>query len=86
MDGGWGLDTLQYVTLPRIENLLGLADVRNGKKLVVTDLEKMKFQVSLTKRKMPFFPYPLFRLLQYLKNVFRLELSTNLFVYVELDS
>lgn len=77
-----GLNNLQYVTVPKIKLMLTREDVKQDKKLILIDLEKTRFQVSSIKRRIPFFPYLLFRGCQYLKNAFRREQSVNLFVHV----
>jgi ubiquinone/menaquinone biosynthesis C-methylase UbiE len=78
-----GLDTVQYVTLPRIVDLLKRQDVQGMKKLGVVDLDKNAFLSSPAKQIIPYLPYPLFRFLQYCKHAFRRELNVNLFVFVE---
>ena len=78
-----GLDSIRYVTRPRI--LGWLRDVeRQGVRLVVFDDSRIRFENNLRRRGLPCLPgsYSLWRMLNYVYYLFRQESSVNLFVRV----
>jgi len=78
-----GLDSIRYVTRPRI--LGWLRDIeREGARLMVFDDDRIRFENNLRRRGLPCLPgsYTLWRMLNYLYYLFRQESSVNIFIRV----
>ncbi len=76
-----GLDTLQYVSLPRIKRLLKELD-SEGKGLEVVDYAETLYEQALKRKGLPKIPYFIYKSFLFLKYFGRAELSVNLFVHI----
>ena len=78
-----GLDTIQYVTKPRILKMLSALEL-DGIRLMVFDDSRVQFENALRRRGIPFGPmaFELNECLKWFRGVFRRELNVNLFVRI----
>jgi ubiquinone/menaquinone biosynthesis C-methylase UbiE len=78
-----GLDHIQYVTGPRILKILALLE-KSGLRLMVFDDSRIRFENSLRRIGLPAFPcaYSAWRLFEWIRVIFRREISVNFFVRV----
>lgn len=78
-----GLDSIRYVTRPRILGWLRELE-GEGARLVVFDDNRIRFENNLRRRGLPCLPgsYSLWRMLNYLYFLFRQESSVNMFIRV----
>jgi SAM-dependent methyltransferase len=80
-----GLDGIQYITPARIRRWLRAISRDSDRTLVVTDWNRAAFDAALRRRGLPAWGAGFlgFRSLQYLKGLFRAELSTHLVIRVD---
>jgi SAM-dependent methyltransferase len=78
-----GLDSIRYVTGPRIRGWLRDIE-RKSARLVVFDDSRIRFENKLRRRGLPCVPggYSLWRMLNYVYYLFRRESSVNIFIRV----
>lgn len=80
-----GLDTIQYVTRPRILKMLREIESNNqSTRLQIINADRRRFREALRKRSIPAFPgaFFLWRAREYALKLFRAEINVNIFVYV----
>lgn len=80
-----GLDTIQYVTRPRILKMLREIESNNqSTRLQIIDADRRRFREALRKRSIPAFPgaFSLWKTIEYATNLFRAKINVNIFVHV----
>jgi ubiquinone/menaquinone biosynthesis C-methylase UbiE len=79
------LNGITYTTQPRIMHWLRNISVELGCEILLVDLHKKKFLEILKKHGLPTVPwsYSIYRMFVFIKNLFRVELQINMFVYVK---
>jgi len=79
-----GLDSIQYVTKPRIKNSLARIERSSNTRLLVIDDSRVRFENELRRRGIPLVSggYEIWQLIQWMRCLFRNEVNVNLFVRV----
>jgi SAM-dependent methyltransferase len=79
-----GLDTIQYVTRPRIMGWLHDIERKRGWRLFAIDDRAAAFQEAIRRRRIPYLPamYDLWAFLQWVRQLGRQEMNVNLFIKV----
>lgn len=79
-----GLQSIQYVTKPRIKKWLTQIEREQKVRLLVIDGERVAFENELRRRNFPLLPGAFFtwKLLRYFRDLFRQKMSVNLFVRI----
>lgn len=79
-----GLDTIQYITKPKIFRWLNQIEKKWGYQLIPMDLDRSAFENKLRRRGLPQLPlaFAVWRLLQWIKQLGRSEITIKLFIRV----
>lgn len=79
-----GLDTIQYVTKPKILGWLNHIEKERGYRLMVIDIDQLIFQNAIRRRNIPQVPFAfsLYQFREYIKALGHREISVNLFIRI----
>ena len=79
-----GLDTIQYVTKPKILGWLSRIEKERECRLMVIDIDQLIFQNALRRRHIPYvsFAFSIYRFWEYIKALGRREINVNLFIRI----
>lgn len=79
-----GLNTIQYITLPKVLTWIEEALKVNNYKLAVIDAGRMSFCDAIYKRKLPLIPgvFFIYKIFKFIKSIFRKELEINIFIKI----